>query len=60
MGCRGILSLLKKIQRYGVIGISTENGVVGFKTKEDANNIEDKDLVGKYVFRVLLFEHFLT
>lgn len=48
---------------HRVIGISNENGVIGFKTKGDANNIEDKDLVfeedlvGKYVLRVPLFGH---
>ena len=49
---------------HRVIGVSNENGKPRFKTKGDANNVEDEDLisgndvVGKYIFRIPRFGYF--
>lgn len=49
---------------HRVVEVFNQNGDIAFKTKGDANNIEDRDLVskqdivGKYVFRLPAFGYF--
>jgi len=49
---------LDTLVTHRVVGISNENGELKFKTKGDANNVEDRglisgnDIAGKYILRL--------